>query len=102
MPTSWLKIPKSVNVTDFPWSSFQYLVYFAKLCCDSDVFLIDGHSWSRSCRLAVGVVGVVGTFSLPELCVIPHVDSCTIFLTVHQRHRYVLHVGCFFFSVVGP
>ena len=30
-----------------------------------DVSLVDGRSWSRSCRIAVGVVGVVGTFSLP-------------------------------------
>ena len=66
MPTNWLKIPKSVKVTDFPLSSFQYLMYLAELCCDSkDEVLVDGRSWSRSCRLAVGVVGVVGTFSLP-------------------------------------
>ena len=66
LPTNWLKIPKSVNVTGFPLSSFKYLVYLAELCCDSkDVSLVDGRSWSRSCRLAVGVVGVVGTFSLP-------------------------------------
>ena len=36
------------------------------MCCDSKgEVLVDGRSWSRSCRLAVGVVGVVGTFSLP-------------------------------------
>ena len=35
MPTSWLKIPKSVNVTDFPLSNFQYLMYLVELCCDS-------------------------------------------------------------------
>ena len=66
LPTNWLKIPKLVIVTGFPLSSFKYLMYLAKLCCDSkDVFLVDGRSWSRSCHLAVGVVGVVGTFSLP-------------------------------------
>ena len=63
-------------------------MYLAKLCCDSDVFLVDGCSWSRSCRLAVGVVDVVGTFSLPLIYVIPPADSCTIFRAVRQRHRY--------------
>ena len=66
LPTNWLKIPKLVIVTGFPLSCFKYLMYLAELCCDSkDVFLVDGHSWSRSCHLAVGVVGVIGTFSLP-------------------------------------
>ena len=47
-------------------------MYLAKLCCDyKDVFLVNGHSWSRSCRLAVGVVGVIGTFSLPLLVSFP-------------------------------
>ena len=65
------------------------------MCCDSEyVFLVDGRSWSRSCRLAVGVVGVAGTFSLPLTCVIPHADSCTIVCTVRQRHRY--ESGIFF------
>ena len=65
--THWLKIPKLVNVTDFPFEQlFKYLVYLAELCCDSkDEVLVGGHSWLRSCRLAVGVVGVIGTFSLP-------------------------------------
>ena len=64
--TNWLKIPKSVIVTGFPLSSFKYLMYLAELCCDSkDVFLVDGRSWLRSCHLAVDMVGVVGTFSLP-------------------------------------
>ena len=63
-------------------------MYLAEMCCDSDVFLVDGRSWSRSCRLAVGVVGVVGTFSLPLTCVIPRADSCTIICAVRQRHRY--------------
>ena len=41
-------------------------MYLAEMCCDSkDEVLVDGRSWLRSCRLAVGVVGVVGTFSLP-------------------------------------
>ena len=89
MPTNCLKIPKSVHVTGFPLSSFKYLVYLAKLCCDSkDEVLVDGRSSSRSCRLAVGVVGVIDTFSLLLPCVIPHVDSCTIFHAVHQRHHY--------------
>ena len=36
------------------------------MCCDSkDKVLVDGRSWSRSCRLVVGMVGVVGTFLLP-------------------------------------
>ena len=49
------------------------------MCCDSkNEVLVDGRFWSRSCRLAVGVVGVVGTFSLPVTCVIPRADSCTI------------------------
>ena len=52
------------------------------------MFLVDGCSWSRSCRLAVGMVDVVGTFSLPLTCVIPRADSCTIFRAVCQRHRY--------------
>ena len=66
MPSNWLKIPKSVIVTDFPLSSFKYLVYLAEMHCDSkNVFLVGGRSWSRSCHFAVGVVGVVGTFSLP-------------------------------------
>ena len=70
-------------------SSFKYLVYLAELCCDSkNVSLVDGHSWSRSCRLAVGMTGAIGTFSLPLLYVIPRVDSCTIVCTVCQRHRY--------------
>ena len=65
LPTNWLKIPKSVIVTDFPFEQlFKYLVYLAELCCDSkDEVLVGGRSSSRSCRLAVGVVGVVGTFS---------------------------------------
>ena len=59
------------------------------MCCDSkDEVLVDGHSWSRSCRLAVGMVGVVGTFSLPVTCVIPPADSCTIIHAVRQGHRY--------------
>ena len=83
------KIPKSVNVTDFPFEQlFKYLVYLAKMCCDSDVFLVDGCSWSRYCGVPVGVEGVAGTFSLPLTCVIPHADSCTIICTVRQRHRY--------------
>ena len=67
LPTNWLKIPKLVNVTDFPIEQlFKYLLYLAEMCCDSkDEVLVDGHSWSRSCHLAVGMVGVVGTFSLP-------------------------------------
>ena len=82
--TNWLKIPKSVNVTDFPIEQlFKYLFYLAEMCCDSkDEVLVDGRFWSRSCRLAVGVVGVVGTFSLPLTCVIPRADS--IFCAVHQ------------------
>ena len=41
MPSNWLKIPKSVIVTDFPLSSFRYLMYLAEMCCDSkDVFLV--------------------------------------------------------------
>ena len=64
-------------------------MYLAEMCCDSkDEVLVDGCSWSRSCCLAVGVVGVIGTFSLPLTCVIPRADSCTIFRTVRQRHRY--------------
>ena len=60
------------------------------MCCDSkDEVLVDGHSWSRSCRIAVGVVGVVGTFLLPFLtCFIPRADSRTIICAVRQRHRY--------------
>ena len=67
LPTNWLKIPKSVNVTNFPfWAAFKYLVYLTELCCDSkDEVLVDGRSLSRSCCLAMGVVGVIGTFSLP-------------------------------------
>ena len=54
-------------------------MYLAEMCCDSwDDVLIDGCSWSRSCRLAVGMMGVVGTLSLPLTCVIPRADSCTI------------------------
>ena len=60
------KIPKSVIVTDFLLSSFRYLMYLAEMCCDSEnVFLVDGRFWLRSCCFAVGVVGVIGTFSLP-------------------------------------
>ena len=60
------KIPKSVTVTNFPLSSFKYLLYLTEMCCDfHNVFLVDGRSWSRSRHLAVGVVGVIGTFSLP-------------------------------------
>ena len=36
----------------------------------------------------MGVVGVVGTFSLPVTCVIPRADSCTIICAVRQRHHY--------------
>ena len=65
--TNWLKIPKSVIVTNFPFEQlFKYLVYLAELCCDSrDEALVDGRSWLRSCHLAVGMVGVIGTFLLP-------------------------------------
>ena len=57
--------------------------------CDSkDKVLVDGRFWSRSCLLAVDVVGVIGTFSLPLTCIIPRADSCTIICTVRQRHRY--------------
>ena len=52
------------------------------------MFLVDGHSWLRSCCLAVGVVGVAGTFSLLLACVIPRADSRTIICAVRQRHRY--------------
>ena len=67
LPTNWLKIPKSVNVTDFPIEQlFKYPLYLAEMCFDSkDEVLVDGRSWPRSCRLPVGVVGVVGTFLLP-------------------------------------
>ena len=66
MPLNWLKIPKSVIVTDSPLSSFKYLMYLAKMCCDSkNMLLVDGLSWLRSCHFAVGVMGVIGTFSLP-------------------------------------
>ena len=59
------------------------------MCCDSkNEVLVDGRFWSRSCHLAVGVVGVVGTFSLPVTCVLPRADSCTIICAVCQRHRY--------------
>ena len=59
------------------------------MCCDSkDEALVDGRFWSRSCHLAVGVVGVIGTFSLPLTCVIPRADFCTIICAVRQRHRY--------------
>ena len=59
------------------------------MCCDSkDEVLVDGRFWSSSCHLAVGMVGVVGTFSLPLTCIIPRADSCTIICTVRQRHRY--------------
>ena len=90
MPTNWLKIPKSVNVTNFPFGQlFKYLLYLAEMCCDSkDEVLVDERSWSRSCCLAVGVVGVIGTFSLPLACVIPRADSHIIICTVRQRHRY--------------
>ena len=64
-------------------------MYLAKTCCDSkDEILVNGHSWLRSCHLAVGVVGVIGTFSLPLTCIIPRADSCTIVCAVHQRHLY--------------
>ena len=67
--SSWLKIPKSVIVTDSPLSSFKYLMYLAKMCCDSkNMLLVGRRSWSRSCRCAVGMVGVIGTFSLPCIC----------------------------------
>ena len=90
LPTNWLKIPKSVNVTDFPIEQLlSTYCTLAEICCDSlDEILVDGRFWSRSCRLAVGVVGVVGTFSLPVTCVIPRADSCTIIRAVRQRHRY--------------
>ena len=96
LPTNWLKIPKSVIVTDFPFEQlFKYLVYLAELCCDSkDEVLVGGRSWSRSCRLAVGMVGVAGTFSLPLTCVIPRADSCTILCAVRQRHCYEFDCSC--------
>ena len=66
LPTSWLKIPKSVIVTSFPLSSFKYLMYLAELCCDSrDVFLIDGRSWSWSCHLCCGHGGCRWHFLAP-------------------------------------
>ena len=64
-------------------------MYLAELCCDSkDEVLVNGRSWSRSCLLAVGVVGVAGTFSLLLACVIPRADSRTIIFAVRQVHRY--------------
>ena len=69
LPIIWLKIPKLVIVTDSPLSSLKYLMYLAEMCCDSkNVLLVGRRSWSRSCHFAVGVVGVVGTFSLPYIC----------------------------------
>ena len=60
------------------------------MCCDSkDEVLVDGRSWSRSCRLAVGCGGCRWHFLAPFLtCVIPHADSCTIICAVRQQHRY--------------
>ena len=52
-------------------------------------------SWSRFCHTAVGMMGVVGTFSLPEHYVIPRADSCTIVCTDRQRHLYELSVTSF-------
>ena len=50
----------------------MYLMYLAKMCCDSkDMFLVGRRSWSRSCHFAVGVVGVIGTFLLPSLASFP-------------------------------
>ena len=87
LPTSWLKIPKSVIVTDSPLSSLKYLMYLAKMSCDSkNVFLVGRRSWSRSCHCAVGVVGVIGTISLPYIrhspCRFPY-NLCAL----RQRHR---------------
>ena len=67
------------------------------MCCDSKgEVLVDGRSWSRSCCLAVGVVGVIGTFSLLLTCVIPRADSCTIICacppTTPLQVRYILPV----------
>ena len=67
------------------------------MCCDSEnEVLIDGRSWSRFCLLAVGVVGVIGTFSLPVTYDIPCADSCTIICacppTTPLQVRYILAV----------
>ena len=64
--TTWRKSLSRLMKPTSPLNSLKYLMYLAEMCCDSkDKVLVDGRSWSRSCRLAVGVVGAVGTFSLP-------------------------------------
>ena len=80
LPSNWLKVPKSATVTDSPVSSFKSLMYLAEMRCDSaSVVLVGGHSWSRSCHCAVGMMGVVGTVSLPEIqYVSSRADSRTI------------------------
>ena len=67
MPSNWLKIPKSVIVTDFPLSSLKYLMYLAEKCCDSKMCFwpMDIPGWDPV------VFFVVGTFSLPWLASFP-------------------------------
>ena len=76
LPSSWLKIPKSVIVTDSPVSSFNYLMYLAQMCCD-----LESCSWSVDIPVEILSLccgrGVIGTFSLP--CIRhSHADSHTI------------------------
>ena len=89
MPSNWLKIPKSVIVTDFPLSSFKYLMYLAEMCCDFPK-LVSGR-WMFLVEILLFYCGRGGCrwhFLAPLTCVIPHADSCTIICTVRQRHRY--------------
>ena len=96
MPSNWLKIPKSVIVTDFPLSSFKYLMYLAEMCCDFPK-LVSGQ-WTFLVEILSFCCGRGGCrwhFLAPLTCVIPHADSCTIICTVRQRHRYELRFLAF-------
>ena len=90
MPTTWLKIPKSVNVTDFPleqllstWCTWPKCVVTPRRSSGRWTFLVEILS---SC---CGRGGCHWHFLAPFLtCIIPRADSHTIICTVRQRHRY--------------
>ena len=78
LPTIWLKIPKSVIVTDSPLSSFKYLMYLAKMCCDSKMcsWLVDIPGRDPAVLLWVWWVSLA--LSRFHTFVLPHADSHTI------------------------
>ena len=83
--TNWLKIPKSVIVTDFPLSSFlvpnvpgRIVLLLQRRVSGRWAFLVEILSSCHGCG------GCHWHFLAPLTCVIPRADSCTIICTVRQ------------------